>query len=199
MAIIGHNGSGKSTLAKHFNAMLLPTLGHVSVLEMDTCVAEHVWDIRQKVGMVFQNPDNQLVATVVEEDVAFGPENLGLPQQQILNRVDEALKIVRMSEYSKAAPHLLSGGKSKGLLSQVLLRCAQNVLSSMNLPPCLTYIGREEVMDTILRLNRDEGITVVLITHFMHEAAMAERVIVMANGTIRMEGKPKISFAISKR
>jgi len=195
LAIIGHNGSGKSTLAKHFNSMLLPTQGKVHVLGMDTLELTNLWSIRQKVGMVFQNPDNQLVATVVEEDVAFGPENLGLPQAQIIDRVEEALTIVRMKEFAKAAPHLLSGGQKQRVAIAGIIAMRPECIVLDEPTAMLDPVGREEVLETVQRLNREEGMTVVLITHFMHEAALADRIIVMSQGRIHMSGKPREIFS----
>jgi energy-coupling factor transport system ATP-binding protein len=195
LAIIGHNGSGKSTLAKHFNSMLLPIQGKVHVLGMDTLDLTNLWSIRQKVGMVFQNPDNQLVATVVEEDVAFGPENLGLPQAQIIDRVEEALTIVRMREFAKAAPHLLSGGQKQRVAIAGIIAMRPECIVLDEPTAMLDPVGREEVLETVQRLNREEGMTVVLITHFMHEAALADRIIVMSQGRIHMAGKPREIFS----
>lgn len=199
VAIIGHNGSGKSTLAKHFNALLTPTSGRVWVAGISTSDAGRLWEIRQKVGMVFQNPDNQIVATTVEEDAAFGPENLGVAPAEIRRRVDEALQAVGMEEYARHAPHLLSGGqKQRVAIAGVLaMRPACIVLDEPT--AMLDPVGREEVLGTIKRLNRDEGITVVLITHFMEEAVEAGRVIVMENGRIVMDGKPKEVFSQVRR
>ncbi|MGE5577662.1 MAG: energy-coupling factor transporter ATPase [Syntrophothermus sp.] len=199
IAIIGHNGSGKSTLAKHFNALLTPTSGRVLVAGISTSDTGRLWEIRQKVGMVFQNPDNQIVATTVEEDVAFGPENLGVAPAEIRRRVDEALQAVGMEEYVRHAPHLLSGGqKQRVAIAGVLaMRPACIVLDEPT--AMLDPVGREEVLHTIKRLNQEEGITVILITHFMEEAVEAGRVIVMEKGKIVMDGKPKEVFSQVRR
>ncbi len=199
IAIIGHNGSGKSTLAKHFNALLTPTSGRVLVAGISTSDTGRLWEIRQKVGMVFQNPDNQIVATTVEEDVAFGPENLGVAPAEIRRRVDEALQAVGMEEYVRHAPHLLSGGqKQRVAIAGVLaMRPACIVLDEPT--AMLDPVGREEVLHTIKRLNQEEGITVILITHFMEEAVEAGRVIVMEKGKVVMDGKPKEVFSQVRR
>lgn len=194
LAIIGHNGSGKSTLAKHLNALLLPHSGSVSVDGLDTKKKELLWDIRQKVGMVFQNPDNQLIATTVEEDVAFGPENLGVEPVKIRQRVDEALGSVGMSSFSTRAPHLLSGGQKQRVAIAGVVAMRPRILVLDEPTAMLDPNGRKEVMETVTRLNREEGLTVVHITHFMEEAAFAHRVVVMEGGQIVMEGKPKEIF-----
>lgn len=195
VAIIGHNGSGKSTLAKHFNALLVPTSGTVTVKGMKTGDPRNLWKIRQTVGMVFQNPDNQIVATTVEEDVAFGPENLGVPPAEIRRRVREALECVDMVEYMRHAPHLLSGGQKQrvAIAGVVAMRPECIVLDEPT--AMLDPSGRREVMRTITRLNREEGITVVLITHFMNEAVQADRVIVMEAGRIVLDGSPRKVFS----
>lgn len=195
VAIIGHNGSGKSTLAKHFNALLVPTSGTVTVKGMKTSDPRNLWRIRQTVGMVFQNPDNQIVAPTVEEDVAFGPENLGVPPAEIRRRVREALECVDMVEYVRHAPHLLSGGQKQrvAIAGVVAMRPECIVLDEPT--AMLDPSGRQEVMRTITRLNRDEGITVVLITHFMNEAVQADRVIVMESGRIVLDGHPRKVFS----
>ena len=194
VAVLGHNGCGKSTLAKHFNAVLLPEGGSVQVFGMDTSDESLLVDIRRTVGMVFQNPDNQMVANVVEEDVAFAPENLGVPSEEIRRRVDEALKLVGMYDYRLHAPHLLSGGQKQrvAIAGVIAMRPRCIVLdepTAMLDPP-----GREEVISTIERLNREMGITVVLITHHMTEAIRAQRVIVMDAGRILADGTPKEVF-----
>lgn len=195
LVILGHNGSGKSTLAKMMNGLLLPTSGEVFVLGMNTTDEEKIWDIRESAGIVFQNPDNQIVATIVEEDVAFGPENQGVPQAEIRKRVDDSLAIVEMTAYKKHAPHLLSGGQKQ--------RVAIAGILAMN-PKCIIFDeptamldpnGRIEVMDTIKRLNQVEGKTIILITHYMDEAVEADRVLVMSQGEILMEGTPKQVFS----
>jgi len=195
VAVIGPNGSGKSTLARHLNALLLPTEGRVTVNGLDTRDPDHHWSIRQTVGMVFQNPDNQIVATVVEEDVAFGPENLAVPPEEIRRRVDEALALVRMQDYARHAPHLLSGGQKQrvAIAGALAMRPACLVLDEAT--AMLDPRGRREVLQTVRRLNRDEGLTVVLITHFMEEAALADRVVVLDRGRIVMDGRPEEVFS----
>ncbi|NLJ25584.1 MAG: energy-coupling factor transporter ATPase [Firmicutes bacterium] len=194
IAVVGHNGSGKSTLAKHLNGLLVPAGGDVWVAGMNTKDEAHLWDIRQTVGMVFQNPDNQIVAATVEEDVAFGPENLGLEQELIRARVDEALAIVGMSEYAKAAPHSLSGGQKQRVAIAGVIAMRPQCLVLDEPTAMLDPVGRREVLDTIKELNEKEGITVVLITHFMDEAALASRVMVMDDGRIVKEGPPRTVF-----
>lgn len=191
VVVLGHNGSGKSTLAKHMNAVLLPSGGKVWVAEMDTTREDLLLEIRRQVGMVFQNPDNQIVANVVEEDVAFGPENLGVPTLELQKRVSAALQAVGMDEFSLHAPHHLSGGQKQriAIAGVIAMEPACIVLdeSTAMLDPC----GRREVLDTVRRLNREKGITIVLITHHMDEAAMADRVVVMDNGRAVMDGPPE--------
>ena len=194
VAVLGHNGSGKSTLAKHFNAILLPTSGKVYVDGMDTCDEELLLDIRRRVGMVFQNPDNQIVASVVEEDVAFGPENLGVPSAEIRERVDEALAAVGMSEYARHAPHLLSGGQKQRVAIAGVLAMRPKCIVLDEPTAMLDPVGRKEVIDTVKRLNREQGITVVLITHHMDEAAQADRLIVMHDGHIMADDSPAQVF-----
>lgn len=194
VAIIGTNGSGKSTLAKHFNVLLTPSEGTVKVLGMDTQAPAHIWDIRQHVGMVFQNPDNQIVAAVVEEDVAFGPENLGIEPSEIRRRVDEALKAVNMSQYALHAPHLLSGGQKQRIAIAGVLAMKPDCIILDEPTAMLDPRGRKEVLDTVRRLNKEEGITVVYITHFMEEAAVADRIVVMKNGVKLQEGTPRQIF-----
>lgn len=193
-AIIGRNGSGKSTLAKNINALLLPTSGTVLVNGIDTKDAERVWELRQQVGMVFQNPDNQLVSTIVEDDVAFGPENLGVPPEEIRKRVDEALSAVGMYEFRKRAPHLLSGGQKQRVAIAGTIAMRPSCIVFDEPTAMLDPSGRKEVMKIIKQLH-DEGITVILITHFMEEAAEADRVIVMDRGRIFMDGTPNEIFA----
>lgn len=195
VVIIGHNGSGKSTLAKHFNGLLLPTKGQVLVDGLDTAVLENVWEIRRRVGMVFQNPDNQLVATTVEEDVAFGPENLGLAPKEIRHRVDEALELVRMTEFKTKEPHLLSGGQKQRVAIAGVIAMRPNFLVLDEPTAMLDPQGRKEVISTVLSLNKTEGLGVIHITHYMDEAINADRVIVMENGEIVLEGKPREVFA----
>ena len=193
--ILGHNGSGKSTLAKTFNAVLLPTGGRVYVDGMDTTDEKLLLEIRRRVGMVFQNPDNQIVANVVEEDVAFAPENLGVPTKEIRRRVDDALRTVGMEKFAKHAPHLLSGGQKQRIAIAGVLAMRPQCIVLDEATAMLDPIGRSEVISTIERLNRDEGITVVLITHHMNEAEHADRVIVMNEGRVAMDGAPREVFA----
>lgn len=194
-AIIGTNGSGKSTLARHLNALLLPTEGELIVEGMRTSDAGRVWDIRQKVGMVFQNPDNQLVAAVVEEDVAFGPENLGVPPEEIRERVDLALEKVGMTSYCKQAPSMLSGGQKQRVAIAGVLAMKPDCIVLDEPTAMLDPKGRKEVMDTIHELNKKEGITIVLITHFMEEAVTADHILVIDRGVLKMEGTPREIFS----
>ncbi len=194
VAVLGRNGCGKSTLAKHFNAILLPEGGSVTVFGMDTADEALLLDIRKTVGMVFQNPDNQMVASVVEEDVAFAPENLGVPPQEIRQRVDDALKTVGMYEYRTHAPHLLSGGQKQRIAIAGVIAMQPDCIVLDEPTAMLDPHGREEVLATVERLNRERGITVVLITHHMTEAIHADRVIVMDKGGIRADGTPKQVF-----
>lgn len=195
VAIIGHNGSGKSTLAKHFNAVLLPSGGKVYVDGIDTTDEARLFDIRQRAGMAFQNPDNQIVATIVEEDVAFAPENLGVPQKEIVQRVEHALKAVDMWEYREHAAHQLSGGQKQrvAIAGIIAMRPLCVVLDEPT--AMLDPQGRKEVLKTIQSLNKDEGITIILITHYMNEAAMADRVVVLDGGKIAMDGTPREVFS----
>lgn len=193
--ILGHNGSGKSTLAKTFNVVLLPSGGRVYVDGMDTTDEKLLLEIRRRVGMVFQNPDNQIVANVVEEDVAFAPENLGVPTEEIRRRVDDALRTVGMEKFAKHAPHLLSGGQKQRIAIAGVLAMRPQCIVLDEATAMLDPIGRSEVISTIERLNRDEGITVVLITHHMNEAEHADRVIVMNEGRVAMDGAPREVFA----
>ena len=193
--ILGHNGSGKSTLAKTFNAVLLPSGGRVYVDGMDTTDEKLLLEIRRRVGMVFQNPDNQIVANVVEEDVAFAPENLGVPTEEIRRRVDDALRTVGMKKFAKHAPQLLSGGQKQRIAIAGVLAMRPQCIVLDEATAMLDPIGRSEVISTIERLNRDEGITVVLITHHMNEAEHADRVIVMNEGRVAMDGAPREVFA----
>ena len=195
VAVLGHNGSGKSTLAKHMNAILLPTGGAVYVSGMDTADEAHLLDIRRTVGMVFQNPDNQIVANVVEEDVAFAPENLGVPPEEIRRRVDDALKAVGMYEFREHAPHLLSGGQKQRIAIAGVLAMAPRCIVLDEPTAMLDPVGRREVLETIKALNRTSGVTVVLITHHMDEAAQADRLVVMSKGRIVADGPPKKVFA----
>ena len=197
--ILGHNGSGKSTLAKTFNAVLLPSGGRVYVDGMDTTDEKLLLEIRRRVGMVFQNPDNQIVANVVEEDVAFAPENLGVPTEEIRRRVDDALRTVGMEKFAKHAPHLLSGGQKQRIAIAGVLAMRPQCIVLDEATAMLDPIGRSEVISTIERLNHDEGITVVLITHHMNEAEHADRVIVMNEGRVAMDGAPRDVFAQVER
>lgn len=193
VAVIGTNGSGKSTLAKHFNVLLTPTDGVCEVCGIRTDDPDHIWDIRQQVGMVFQNPDNQIVAAVVEEDVAFGPENLGVPSEEIKQRVKDALKRVNMTIYAKHGPHLLSGGQKQRIAIAGILAMQSHCIVLDEPTAMLDPIGRSEVMDTIRQLNA-EGITVIIITHFMEEAVQAGRVVVVNHGEVQMDGTPRDVF-----
>jgi len=195
VAIIGHNGSGKTTLAKHFNAILLPGGGRVFVEEMDTSVDKYVIEIRRRVGMVFQNPDNQIVATVVEEDVAFAPENLGYPSDDIRRRVDEALKIVGMYEYREHAPHLLSGGQKQRIAVAGVIAMRPKCVVFDEPTAMLDPRGRESIMKIMRDLRDNHGVTVILITHHMDEAIDADRIIVMSDGDILMDGTPREVFS----
>ena len=194
VAILGHNGSGKSTFAKHLNAILLPTSGKVYVDGMDTTDEDKLLDIRRTIGMVFQNPDNQIVASVVEEDVAFAPENLGVPSEEIRRRVDEALEAVGMTEYARHAPHLLSGGQKQRVAIAGVLAMRPRCIVLDEPTAMLDPVGRREVLDTVCRLQRELGMTVVLITHHMDEAARAQRLVVMDNGHVVMDGPPAQVF-----
>ena len=194
VAVLGHNGSGKSTLAKHMNAILLPTGGAVYVSGMDTADEAHLLDIRRTVGMVFQNPDNQIVANVVEEDVAFAPENLGVPPEEIRRRVDDALKAVGMYEFREHAPHLLSGGQKQRVAIAGVIAMQPRCIVLDEPTAMLDPVGRREVLSTIKNLNRTSGVTVVLITHHMDEAAQADRLVVMARGKVIADGTPKEVF-----
>ncbi len=195
LAVLGHNGCGKSTLAKHFNAILTPTSGKVTVNGIDTSDEERLYDIRQSVGMVFQNPDNQLVATIVEEDVAFAPENLGVPPKEIRERVDNALKQVDMYEFREHAPHQLSGGQKQRVAIAGIIAMQPRCIVMDEPTAMLDPKGRREVMKTIKRLNSEQGITVILITHYMDEAAQADRVVVMDDGSVMMDDVPRKIFA----
>lgn len=195
IAILGHNGSGKSTMAKHMNALLIPTEGKMLVNKMDTSDMNNLWNIRETAGMVFQNPDNQLVATIVEEDVAFGPENLGVPPEEIRKRVNEALERVGMSEYKRHAPHLLSGGQKQRIAIAGILAMKPKCIIFDEPTAMLDPSGRKEVLDTIIDLNKNYGITVILITHYMDEAAKADRIVVMDKGKLILDGKPRDVFS----
>lgn len=195
VAIIGPNGSGKSTLAKLFNGLFVPTQGDIFVAGFNTKKQEDIWEIRRRAGMVFQNPDNQIVATIVEEDVAFGPENLGIPPEEIRRRVKEALEIVELTEYADKAPHLLSGGQKQRVAIAGIIAMKPDCIILDEPTAMLDPVGRKEVMSTIKRLNKEEGKTVVLITHFMEEAVQADRILVMEKGKLVMEGKPNEIFS----
>ena len=195
VSIIGTNGSGKSTLAKHFNVLLTPSKGTVTVLGMDTKDPKNLWDIRQHVGMVFQNPDNQIVAAVVEEDVAFGPENLGVEPSEIRRRVDEALASVNMTEYALHSPGLLSGGQKQRIAIAGVLAMKPDCIVLDEPTAMLDPVGRKEVLETVHRLNKEEGITIVYITHFMEEAVTSDRVVVMKNGKLLHDGTPRDIFS----
>ncbi len=194
VAVLGHNGSGKSTLAKHLNAILLPSGGKVYVAGTDTADEENLMSIRRTVGMVFQNPDNQIVANVVEEDVAFAPENLGVAPEEIRRRVDDALKIVGMYEYREHAPHLLSGGQKQRIAIAGVIAMEPECIVLDEPTAMLDPVGRADVLRTIKQLNRTKGITVVIITHHMDEAAQADRLVVMAKGKVVADGTPKEVF-----
>ena len=194
VAVLGHNGSGKSTLAKHMNAILLPSGGTVYVDGIDTADEERLLEIRRTVGMVFQNPDNQIVANVVEEDVAFAPENLGVPPEEIRQRVDDALKAVGMYEFREHAPHLLSGGQKQRIAIAGVIAMQPRCIVLDEPTAMLDPIGRADVLRTIKALNRERGVTVVLITHHMDEAAQADRLVVMAKGKVVADGAPKEVF-----
>ena len=198
VVILGHNGSGKSTLAKPFNAVLLPSGGKVYVEGMDTMDESLLLEIRRRVGMVFQNPDNQIVANVVEEDVAFAPENLGVPSAEIRKRVDDALEAVGMTQFVKHAPHLLSGGQKQRIAIAGVLAMKPECIVLDEATAMLDPIGRREVLAAVEKLNREQGITVVLITHHMNEAEHADRVIVMNDGLVVMDGKPREVFTRKK-
>lgn len=195
LAVLGHNGSGKSTLAKHLNAILTPTSGQVLVEGIDTSDESRLYDIRQRVGMVFQNPDNQMVANIVEEDVAFAPENLGVPREEIRRRVDDALAAVNMTRFIKHAPHMLSGGQKQRIAIAGVLAMQPDVLVLDEPTAMLDPSGRKEILEAVKKLNKERGMTVVLITHYMDEAVQADRVVVIDHGTIQMEGLPKEVFS----
>lgn len=195
VAVLGHNGSGKSTLAKHFNAILLPTGGKVYIDKMDTSDENLIYDIRKDAGMVFQNPDNQIVAAVVEDEVAFAPENLGVEPTEIRKRVDECLKIVGMSKFAKFSPANLSGGQKQRVAIAAVLAMEPQYIILDEPTAMLDPMGRREIMETVKRLNREENMTVIMVTHFMEEAAQADRVIVMDHGKILIEGTPREVFS----
>lgn len=194
VAVIGANGSGKSTLARHLNGLLVPTEGKVTVNNMDTMDEDRTWDIRQSVGMVFQNPDNQIVAAIVEEDVAFGMENIGVPSAEIRPRVDKALAAVGMSDYAKHAPHLLSGGQKQRVAIAGILGLEPKCIVLDEPTAMLDPQGRQEIVATVKSLNKEKNITIVYITHYMEEALQADRVVVMGAGKIQFMGTPKEVF-----
>lgn len=195
LALLGHNGSGKSTLAKLINGLLIPGEGDVLVDGMNTKNEEKIWDIRRNAGMVFQNPDNQLVATIVEDEVAFGPENLGIEPAEIRKRVDKALEDVGMSDYKKNAPHLLSGGQKQRVAIAGILAMSPKYIILDEPTAMLDPSGRREVIDTLVKLNKEENKTIILITHYMEEAAISDRVVVMEDGNIVLSGKPREVFS----
>lgn len=195
VAVLGHNGSGKSTLAKHLNAILLPTEGSVKVNGIDTADEDNLLTVRSTVGMVFQNPDNQIVANVVEDDVAFAPENLGVPSEEIRERVDNALKAVDMYEFRLHAPHLLSGGQKQRVAIAGVIAMQPEVIVLDEPTAMLDPKGRREVIDTVTKLCREKGITIVLITHHMSECINADRVVVMSNGLVVADGTPEAVFS----
>ena len=195
LAILGRNGSGKSTLAKQINALLQPTGGTVWIEEMRTDDADRLWDIRSTAGMVFQNPDNQIVATVVEEDVGFGPENVGVPTEEIWERVEKSLKAVGMAAYAKSAPHRLSGGQKQRVAIAGVMAMKPRCIVFDESTAMLDPVGRREVLSTIRELNEQEHITVLLITHYMEEAALAGRILIMNHGSLMMDGTPREIFA----
>ena len=194
VAVLGHNGSGKSTLAKLMNALYLPTEGNVVVCGFDTKEEKLVWEIRRRAGMIFQNPDNQIVATMVQEDVAFGLENLGVPTDEMIPRIEQALSAVRMNKYAKSAPHTLSGGQKQRVAIAGILAMEPSVIIADEATAMLDPSGRQEVLDTIRMLNRTKAITVVWITHFMEEAAQADRILVVTDGEIQADGTPADIF-----
>lgn len=194
VAILGHNGSGKSTLARHINALLMPTEGAVYVSGMNTSEEKHLWDIRQKAGMVFQNPDNQIIGTIVEEDVGFGPENLGVPTEDIWKRVEKALSAVGMTAYKDFSPNKLSGGQKQRVAIAGILAMKPQCIILDEPTAMLDPSGRKEVIDTVMELNRKENVTVILITHFMDEAVRADKIFVMDKGSVVMEGTPREIF-----
>ena len=195
VAVLGHNGSGKSTFAKHINGLLLPTEGTVWVGEMDTKDEEHIWDVRKTAGMVFQNPDNQIIGNIVEEDVGFGPENIGVETKEIWKRVDESLKAVGMTAYRKQSPNKLSGGQKQRVAIAGVMAMRPQCIILDEPTAMLDPNGRKDVIRTVHELNKKEGITVLLITHYMEEAIDADRVIVMDDGKVIMDGIPKEIFS----
>ncbi|MCT4661074.1 MAG: energy-coupling factor transporter ATPase [Tissierellales bacterium] len=199
LVVLGHNGSGKSTLAKQINALSLPTRGDVIVKGMNTKDSEEIWNIRKTAGMVFQNPDNQLVATIVEEDVAFGPENLGIEPEEIRKIVDKSLKTVEMLEYKEHAPHMLSGGQKQRIAIAGVLAIDPEIIILDEPTAMLDPVGRKEVIDTIIKLNREKNKTIVHITHYMDEAVNADRIVIMEKGKVIKIGTPKEIFSDVER
>lgn len=194
VAVLGHNGSGKSTLAKHLNVILVPTSGSVTVDGLDTSDEKNLFEIRRRVGMVFQNPDNQMVANIVEEDVAFAPENLGVPREEIRRRVDNALAAVNMSRFAKHAPHMLSGGQKQRIAIAGVLAMEPDIIVLDEPTAMLDPIGRREIIETVKKLNREKNMTVILITHYMEEAVEADRVVVIDSGVLEFDGTPSEIF-----
>ena len=199
VAILGHNGSGKSTLAKHMNALLAPSEGTIWVKGMDTMDERNLWDVRQTAGMVFQNPDNQIIASVVEEDVGFGPENIGIPTEEILKRVEESLKAVGMYEYRTHSPNKLSGGQKQRVAIAGIMAMKPECIVLDEPTAMLDPIGRKEVIETVRRLNKEEGMTVILITHYMEEVIHADHVVVMDQGKVVLQGTPREIFTQVER
>lgn len=199
VAVLGHNGSGKSTLAKLLNALYQPTEGQMIVCGYDTAKEELVWEIRRRAGMIFQNPDNQIVATVVKEDVAFGLENMGVPTEEMYPRVESALASVQMSRFADSAPHMLSGGQKQRVAIAGILAMEPDIIIADEATAMLDPSGRKEVLDTVRALNRNKGITVVWITHFMEEAALADRILVVSDGKLVSEGTPRDIFTHADR
>ncbi len=199
VAVLGRNGSGKSTIAKHLNALLQPTGGTVWIREMDTRDEDLIWDIRQTAGMVFQNPDNQIISSVVEEDVGFGPENMGIPSEEIWKRVDESLQAVGMAAYRKRSPNRLSGGQKQRVAIAGVMAMRPRCIVLDEPTAMLDPVGRREVIKTVRELNRKEGITVILITHYMEETVDADRILVVDAGKVKMEGTPKEVFSQVER
>ena len=194
VAVLGHNGSGKSTFAKLLNALYIPSSGKLLVCGLDTQNEDNVWDVRQHAGMIFQNPDNQLVATVVREDVAFGLENLGVPTDEMVKRIDAALEAVHMTEFAASAPHTLSGGQKQRVAIAGVLAMEPEILIADEATAMLDPFGRRDVLETVRRLNKEKGITVMWITHYMEEAAQADRVLVVSDGQLVMQGTPREIF-----
>lgn len=199
VAVLGHNGSGKSTLAKHLNVILVPTAGSVTVDGLDTSDEKNLFEIRRRVGMVFQNPDNQMVANIVEEDVAFAPENLGVPREEIRRRVDNALAAVNMSRFAKHAPHMLSGGQKQRIAIAGVLAMEPDIIVLDEPTAMLDPIGRREIIEMVKKLNREKNMTVILITHYMEEAVEADRVVVIDSGVLEFDGTPSEIFSQVER